>query len=85
MTKALEGMYDGAVHITTDYEVGRQSCDYTAVVLKENTTRLQFKADMKFSPPSDINHPSESRHRSGHVEQLSQTHRFTALISGKSS
>ena len=24
VAKALEGMYDGAVHITTDYEVGGQ-------------------------------------------------------------
>lgn len=23
VAKALEGMYDGAIHITTDYEVGR--------------------------------------------------------------
>ena len=25
VAKALEGMYDGAIHITTDYEVGNQS------------------------------------------------------------
>lgn len=25
VAKALEGTYDGAIHITTDYEVGNQS------------------------------------------------------------
>lgn len=34
VAKALEGMYDGAIHITTDYEVGSLSC----VILTAHTT-----------------------------------------------
>lgn len=37
-----------------------------------------------FPPSPDTDHPSESRHRSGHVEQLAQTHRLSALIPRKS-
>lgn len=31
VAKALEGTYDGAVHLTTDYEVGWLVCSFQAV------------------------------------------------------
>lgn len=37
VAKELEGLYDGAIHITTDYEVGRQLA--SALVLRP--TRIQ--------------------------------------------
>lgn len=79
VAKALEGLYDGAIHITTDYEV--ELLFNIGLFYIESVWWCDFY--FIFSLPSDINHPSESCHCSGYIKQLSQTHHFTIIISSK--
>lgn len=80
VAKALEGLYDGAIHITTDYEVDLMF--FIGLFFCFALTNKSIMV-MWFLFPSDINHPSESCHCSGHIKQLSQTHSFTTFISSK--
>ena len=66
MAKALEGTYDGAVHITTDYEV-------SGYYLKKNVQSifLVTRADLRLSFHLDSDHPGEGAHSSRHFRQLS--------------
>lgn len=77
VAKALEGMYDGAIHITTDYEVG-QHCGGCRKQIRTCIASHSLRESFL-----DINNPSESAHRSGDFKQLSQTHHFATFISSK--
>lgn len=49
VAKALEGMYDGAIHITTDYEVGSQSnLLLWPFFLRICTSSIQSNGDFSF-------------------------------------
>lgn len=81
VAKALEGMYDGAIHITTDYEVGRHS----DLLFFQNKMHKQHSLDYNGDCclPSDINHPGESSHCCRDFKQLSQAHHITTFIPSK--
>lgn len=78
VAKALEGLYDGAVHITTDYEV----CILSDVLFSlHNKGWCLCNCHAIF--PSDINHPNQSSHCSRNIKQCPQTHHFTTRISSE--
>lgn len=64
VAKALEGLYDGAIHITTDYEVG---------ILSDFLFSLNNKGwslcNCGVISSSDINYPNQSCHCRRNIKQ----------------
>lgn len=82
VANALEGTYDGAVHITTDYEVSR--CVSPPLLhLSATPPQLTRLLLIGISFLLDINHPGESAYRGGHINQLPQSPHPASFISSK--